>query len=398
MILRKGMVYVILAKNKRNKKSAVKQKDQNIESENTIKQIQTEPLTKTENTIESEIESEKNLEDYSIFEYLKNNTSVLIAIVSASVAIIAAVLRFGTYLYHVQYLKYWNIDSMMYSTPETYGFENITVSFILQTFCTLFYIISYKTNKVFINRKTMIKKIKSFIKEEKRDIRQKKKEIKKCKQNKIAIEMQETISKCKFQIKLLKSQKTEIKKILLKEYITNATLLPFLVFVICIILAREANSFFKSLIIAFVFMTIIFGVTYFIAKISNNKSTEIQIKDISKESYPLTELILSDANQLLSNLNIKGFIYYMFVFLSIFLFSKILCGHLEAKNDTDFPVIELNNKEYAIIYSNGEDLVAEEIIINGKNANIYINEQVIVSKEGIKMKVYSFDNILREKN
>ncbi len=397
-------MYIILAKGKgktqttnHKKKEAIKPQISNSELSDTINQDVT--LTESENALsKSELDGAKEPEEnYSIYEYLKNNTSVLIAVVSASVAIIAAVLRIGSYLYHSQYLKYWNIDPQLYSAPETYWVESVTLSFILQICCGLFYIISYKTNKVFISRKQIIKKANSYIKEEKKEIRKLKKDCKNCKQKMIAKDIQNTISKCESQIGILKSQKKEINRLILKEYIINVPLIFFLLVVICIILVRETDSFFKNLVLAFGLMAIMFLVTYFIAKVNNKKVQDKHIKKkYFEEDYPLSTLILSKTKQVFSNSDIKGFIWFMFVFAITFSFSEIFSGYFKAKNNKEFPIILIDNKEYAVVYSDESDLFAEKIEINGKNATIYINEQIVIPKENVKMKEYSFEGISKE--
>ena len=91
----------------------------------------------TETSIE---ETEQPEESYSIYEFLKNDTSVLIAVISGLVAIILAFLKLGSYLYHTAYLNYWNIDSRLLTTQELYWLENIIFSFV---FTFLFVIIIY---------------------------------------------------------------------------------------------------------------------------------------------------------------------------------------------------------------------------------------------------------------
>ena len=89
----------------------------------------------TETSIE---ETEQPEESYSIYEFLKNDTSVLIAVISGLVAIILAFLKLGSYLYHTAYLNYWNIDSRLLTTQELYWLENIIFSFVFMISCVIY--------------------------------------------------------------------------------------------------------------------------------------------------------------------------------------------------------------------------------------------------------------------
>lgn len=118
------------------------------------------------NTIitESDKETSKPKENgYSIYEYLKKNTSILIAVVSALIAVVTMILKFGSYLYHIAYLNYWNIDPKLVSTPETYWLQDIALSFALLVTGIIYMSLMNETMSTFRKHKIYIKTAKKIL-------------------------------------------------------------------------------------------------------------------------------------------------------------------------------------------------------------------------------------------
>ena len=77
------------------------------------------------------LENKPAKNDYSLFDFIKENGSVLFGCGTACVTILAGCMRFSSYLYHLAYWRHWNIDPALISSPENYWLENIALSFLL---------------------------------------------------------------------------------------------------------------------------------------------------------------------------------------------------------------------------------------------------------------------------
>ena len=89
-----------------------------------------------------------------------------------------------------------------------------------------------------------------------------------------------------------------------------------------------------------------------------------------------------------------GFIInHVLITMFIFLIGFSVSGHFSAKSAKQFNVFEENGYSYAIIYENGQSLVAEKIEIDEQKAVIHKNEQIIKEKDDITIKSFKFDTV-----
>lgn len=142
-------------------------------------------------------------------------------------------------------------------------------------------------------------------------------------------------------------------------------------------------------------------IVYVISKIyikAKRKDNNIINNADNSEDYPLIKIATSNIKSLLSNNNIKFLMYYFVVISSMFIISRPISGYTDAKTEKTISVVIINNKEYALVYSNTDNFIAEKIEINGKNATVFVDEQIYIPKENIEIKNYKFDNVYRRKS
>lgn len=87
----------------------------------------------------------------------------------------------------------------------------------------------------------------------------------------------------------------------------------------------------------------------------------------------------------------------MIVIIISFFFMELEQGVQYAENlKSHAPIIQIENINYAVTAQDKNIFVVEKIDINNNNAVIYVNEQIIIPKENVEMKIYTFDKVTRD--
>ena len=401
-------------KKKQIKKASAEQTTNNIKSETVIKQIEIKTLTETEENTESVIESKKQSEEkYSIYEYLKKNTAVLIAVVSALIAVISTILKFGSYLYHIAYLNYWNIDPKLVSTPETYWLEDIALSFALLVFGIIYMGLINETMSTFRKQKYLIKIVKTILKDNEYKFNKSKEVTKKrsTKQNK------KKESDDDYDMKLDLETYKELKKWCKQASITawGQVVVYFILFEIILgmvmyiaylkqenINEKSSMFFFSVILILGIFIAI---TGYFFANINKEKLKEDLIKQSEKSRdgnielpmFPIRKLGKLGVRFYLSNKYIFRGCIFMIVIIFAFLFMEHEQGVQDAENlKKRISITKIDNNYYSVIIQDNDNFIGERIEVNNKYAIIYLNEQIIIPKDNTEIIVKSFDDISKQ--
>lgn len=361
-------------------------------------------------TVTTEESTKSKKDNYSIYEYLKKNTSVLIAVVSALIAIISMILKIGSYLYHIAYLNYWNIDPKLVSAPETYWLEDIALSFALLVSGMIYMGLMNETMSTFKKHKYSIKTIKTILKENEYKLNKSKVVTKK--KNKKQSKKKEPNGD--YDIKLNLETYKEIKK-WCKQASINAWIqvvgyffLLEIIWGIVMYIAylkqgdinKKSSMFFLSVILISG-LFIAFSV-YMLAGIDKEKNikrilTHLEDNDYELPMFPIRKIGKLGVRFYLSNKFIfRGCVFMIVIFIG-FIFMEHEQGVQDAENlKGHVPIIQIENNDYAVTAQDKNIFVVEKIDINNNNAVIYVNEQTVIPKENIKMRVYSFDSISRE--
>ena len=361
-------------------------------------------------TVTTEESTKSKKDNYSIYEYLKKNTSVLIAVVSALIAIISMILKIGSYLYHIAYLNYWNIDPKLVSAPETYWLEDIALSFALLVSGMIYMGLMNETMSTFKKYKYSIKTIKTILKENEYKFNKSKVVTKK--KNKKQSKKKEPNGD--YDIKLNLETYKEIKKWCKQASISAWIQVVGYFFLLEIIWGivmyiaylkqgdiNEKSSMFFLSVILISGLFIAFSV-YMLAGIDKEKNikrilTHLEDNDYELPMFPIRKIGKLGVRFYLSNKFIFRGCVFMIVIFICFIFMEHEQGVQDAENlKGHVPIIQIENNDYAVTAQDKNIFVVEKIDINNNNAVIYVNEQTVIPKENIKMRVYSFDSISRE--
>ena len=154
-----------MSKSKKDKRNKKQQPKHSEPEKNAVQEA--EVITEKEpeeNKPEPQSEtSDKKEESYSIYEFLKKDTKVLIAAVTAMVTVIIAILKFSLYMYHIGYMSYWKVDPKLVSTSET-SLEDIGLSFVFLVSEMIYMGLMNDTVSTFKKHKYFIKKIITILK------------------------------------------------------------------------------------------------------------------------------------------------------------------------------------------------------------------------------------------
>lgn len=152
------------------------------------------------------------------------------------------------------------------------------------------------------------------------------------------------------------------------------------------------------IVIAFVILSII---AIFIRALRKkiliyNKYSVEDIKNIFSKNPSLKHILSSCSDRFLSNKTIKFASILIIIYVLFFGLSIIVFNDSKAKKQKEFQIINNDNITYAILHVDDSNIIAERIEIDDKNAVIYVNEQIIIPKENLEMKVYTFENVTRD--
>ncbi|MBR3768071.1 MAG: hypothetical protein IKL10_07530 [Clostridia bacterium] len=360
--------------------------------------------------IESQ-ESTKTIKNkYSIYDYLIKNPSVLLAVVSAGIAVVTFFAKLATLISSRKALSFWEFDSAY----ATFGNDSIvyTVIFaiifsLLTSFSSMLF--SY-TVEAYVPRKRCHLMAKYILKN-----KTLKKTIKKSKRKKLI--KQET--RLLETVKKLKESTKESKKHAFKDLFFNL----FFVFIINLFnsllfaVIVDTNSNIDTWIIAVIFLFVQILIILLLKILTekrilkkkeikkNCNDAEFIIKiyeEINSKEYPFNYVFKNGFRSVLSNSNIIStcamILISCFVLCCMFSFTKT--DYIDESKE--FQITTIDGTQYAIVYQNDEQFFLEEIEIKVNDAEsavenktliIYTNRQRIITTEDISISVEEFQKI-----
>ena len=360
----------------------------------------------TETPIE---ETEQPEESYSIYEFLKNDTSVLIAVISGLVAIILAFLKLGSYLYHTAYLNYWNIDSRLLTTQELYWLENIIFSFVFMISCVIYIGLLSESASTLKKCNYYKKYANKLIKKVNKQVKELKIQLSAAQDIETKDNIAEEIKNIIFKIESVKKERGKIKLLARVQFIANAFFFSIvfgLIFYVTLLqYSNSSKDGIKITVLLIIFMSIFITISgYFTTVIDKQKMDdkcrslfEENQKDVEIPMYPFRKLSKLGIKHYLSNKYIFKILFFMCVVLCSFLYIQSEQGKSYAdKIGSKISITTIDETAYAIIAVDSDNIIAERIEINDKKAVVYVNEQIIIPKENIEMKVYTFENVTKD--
>lgn len=361
-----------------------------------------EPLT--------EIDAEK---EYTLFNFVKENGSVLFGCGTACVTVLAGGMRLASYLYHLAYWRYWNIDPALVSSPENYWLENIALSFLLSISVLMVQFAINPIIKSMILNRILVKRIKidhsethKYINEKDEVVKQFKKEKKEKEQfqkKTLATVYDDEIAMLDNYITEssteLKNDKREQKRLSIKIWALNIQVFfRHLLLVLCrmmflflvIFLSYLRNMLFlKAMITSVIYIAVLLVIFYYVEKSKAKKrvsklSDEDIKEDINKifdnlQSVSIIRMI--ENREIISNRTIRSLTTSVLAAFLVFLPSNYFYGFSDAKEKHIFMIAELGEKKYAVVASDSDYLITERVVITDQTAEIYVDEKKVFAKE-----------------
>lgn len=374
--------------------------------------------------IKCEICNEDNSNDeYSIWNFFKEHTSLLIACVSAVIAIFSFFFNMTIYLNIYTYLNFWEVNILHVKYDTANQLYNIILAFLFQllTLSTTYLISNTydaysQRQKIYILIKHNLKKAKKDSKALGKKLAKEKKELLKLKQRsktegliKEQFERVECIEKeystNKETIDEVNDSYKKIKKRNIRLLIVSDVICFLIMFVGCFIFIPSAYTgkhLFVALIFAFLYVgvnTLLYGIINSILihcsvkkkeKIDVNECADIISKFID---YPIERIFLGQAKTIVSNKIIQKvgvqLIIAIIVFFGVFSYS----GHSEAKNQKEFYCISNEEDLYVVIYNTGEDLILKKAYIDNELITIDLSVQKMISAKDVVLHKKKFSEV-----
>ncbi|MBO5319586.1 MAG: hypothetical protein J6B01_07285 [Ruminococcus sp.] len=360
----------------------------------------------TETSIE---ETEQPEESYSIYEFLKNDTSVLIAVISGLVAIILAFLKLGSYLYHTAYLNYWNIDSRLLTTQELYWLENIIFSFVFMISCVIYIGLLSESASTLKKCNYYKKYANKLIKKVNNQVKELKIQLSAAQDIEIKDNIAEEIKNIIFKIESVKKERGKIKLLARMQFIANAFFFSIvfgLIFYVTLLqYSNSSKDGIKITVLLIIFMSIFITISSYFTTVIDKQKMDDKCRSLFEENQKDVEIPMYPFRKL-SKLGIKHYLSNKYIFKILFFMCVVLCSFLYIQSEqgksyadkigSKISITTIDETAYAIIAVDSDNIIAERIEINDKNAVVYVNEQIIIPKENIEMKVYTFENVTKD--
>lgn len=366
-------------------------------------------------TQKDKTEANENIQDkknrYSIYEYLKANPSVFLAVMSAGIAIVTFFAKLVTLIAAKKELSFWEFEP----SYATFGNDSIiyTIIFSIVYSCliTLSSLLFSYTYEAYLPRKKCHLMTKYILNQ--KSLKELNKKSKHQKLNKQEEELLITINK-------LKESTSKSKKIAFKDFFFNLVLVLIISFCNSLLYAIvvDTNTNFNTWIIALVFL-FAHLVILFIYKLLNDRrvikrkeikencgNAEFIIKsyeEVDSKEYPLYYIFKNGFSSVLSNSNIISTV--IMILLSCFslccMYSLTTTDY--ADNSKSFQITTIDNVSYAIVYKDNKNYFLEEIKIDEtenpsehKTLIVYTNCQRIITTDDILIRVEKFQEIKKE--
>lgn len=356
-----------------------------------------EKLTEQEelDLLDLELENQVEVVDdkYSIFNYLKKTPSITIAIISGIIAICSVIFDYISELSIDITLNHWQIDRSMVEFDNSFIIKNIVtvcivlllnllaVIFIYYTFFTYqssksFYLQEKKNNDKFREEINVI--LGSTDDEKRIDIA---KEL-----------MESTYQDDNFIDKL---QKYDLKTF----YIS--LMLSFILSAFAIFMSFYVDRSIFKITEEFYFVPILMTIYYFlgwILSIVSFKSSKKTRKNKNVEEFSKKEIRTFFSNRTI----LMSLIMCAFLIIGMFV-SQISITIEQIDKQKSYKTMSINNQEYAVVFSDKNNLFLEEIVYNKDNAVIYTSKQLIIPKTNANLvlknfkKVETFDKQINDK-
>lgn len=360
---------------------------------------------------------------YSVYNYMKEHTTVLVACVSAFVAVISFVLNYAASRYTGAYLQYWVVDM-------AYAKENNTELVYAVLFSLLYTFVIVVTNKImgstadafgFYNRiMSALKWYYKDIRAEKQKIKQKMKLLereytrttnnKKTKAslpNKSVEKMQAEQQALNVSMQDLSSLRRKCQ-LYLGLNVLGSALIIFGLLIVSVDLAASNDGTGQTLgLMLIASIVVIFDLflyilpAYYSSRIKKREYKDItlqhleeEIKHADKHRFPFAAIAHTAVKDLLSNRRLLqiAILSVLLVLMNIAMYSTT--GRIDAEKAREFPVCTDETGTYAVVYNNGESLVLKSAEISGNQIEIDVRNQKVISATDVSYQIRTFETVI----
>lgn len=369
----------------------------------------------TERETEKVEETQVKTNKHSIYDYLKENTAFLLAVVSAMVAIVTFFAKLVTLIFARKELAFWEFNS----SYATFGGESIVYTVILAIIFSCFITASStlfsSTYEAYLQQKKFHLLAKYFLRKEKHNLKRLAEKSKKGKSTELEVFVLENAE-------LIKTSTKESKKSAYKDLFFN---LFFIFVIICcnsilfaITTVSDAGS--DTWLVALALFIVQLFTLWLLKTLTKKtviKKKELKekcndadyivkfLKERKDKEYPFNKIFKNGLRSVLSNSNIISII--VMIILNCFILS---CSFTFTKIDPierskTFQITTVDSTPYAIVYQDDEKYYLEEIKVEVEQTEgeepkeiliVYTNRQRIITSDDIKIEVKKYDGIIKE--
>ena len=360
-----------------------------------------------------------------LFDFLKNNTGIIITAISAFVAVFAFYLKLCSKSYLNSFVKYWNVEPSFVNGISEYWFDTILFGFLMFITTSLSAAVIVVNYRVYLRKVELCKASKKALKQQRKFNKKNERMIKLLKAK--LEKKNDSIKNKQLQEELDKVQnkniriKNEIYEYLSTEneyhkalhlYVRILILGVGQVFVIFCFpyFFQISDDFFLSIISTFVcfvlylFVLLFYHTLNFRVRAHRFKTLNLdlysksEINSIRNRKISIKRIIKADEQGNITKSDIKSIIILLIVYMAVFFLFSLSTGWFMAQNKKTFLLIKSDNKDYAVIHMDSEYIIAERVEIDSKNATIHTKEQLMIKKENTSLQKITFERISKTKD
>ena len=370
--------------------------------------IENQKISDEENA--ESIQSNEN----SIYDYLKQTPSLLIAVISALVAIMTFFAKLFSFIVARKELAFWEI-SLAYANSATNRVTLFSaIASLLYSFSLMIASMWFRTTyDAYLPQKKLRLAIQYYMKSEKKRI----KDVMRQKSSRTSSIQDSQVSES---LKKLCSLCNELDREFKQMFFINLfpmCLILFFVFVLYLGISSPtmSRSIWRIAGICAIVQIVTFGV---VAKIHSAKTLDkksLKKGDLSGDTiktlgaarridkFPLSKVLSAGPREILKNETIWTILFTLVLNCFLVLVLHLLLPSTPIASNKSLAITTINNQPYAIVYQTDDKIFLEAAEIQVSNATsnpvyhltVYTNEQQILSPNAISFSIYEFESITK---
>ena len=359
---------------------------------------------------------------YRVYNYMKEHTTVLVACVSAFVAVVSFLVNFAVDQYSNAYLRYWMIDTVYKMDHDTGLFHRFILTVLYIGVIIFIHQIMTKTASAFGYYHKFLsalrwnykgkKKIRRRIKHQVRRVVRQNRRLAKIDHDHVGSALFSEIESLKNQQQRIDSEIREIGclKFTCDVWIGINVLISALImfaivwFVVYLVQFNNTGKGGVGPVIFSVLMVLCEFILYFFPVCCARKADkrkEFGIEELQKEieqanhySFPIVWLFEVEIKELLSDLKIRQLLVAVLLIFAVLIGTYISAGKNSAMRMKEFPICADETGTYAVVYNNGESLVLKSVEISENQIEIDVRKQKVVSATDVSYQIHTFETVV----